>query len=681
MLSIMSARKSSLWKVLNLGTLLLLAVLGYFFFGSLYPTYAEESFPQTLSKADHHPGSFLVLLKVSAEDQKKMGASQTNSSSAEKMLNANKQSFLTVHERIFNKTHKQVHADLLMTPGIKKVFSYPILLSYVITVEDVNAARPYLEALREKQAAIYHIDRLFPSAPELDVSPAAINIRTNGNPYGMGWWADNTPLQPTTVAIWDGGVDINHPALNNKTRSFYCQPADETNPEQALCAKDLISAHGTSLAGIFASTLEHYPGIASHPTIPSVEFRAPGPIRSFLMAEASSVNGGPLEGLVWLLAGQHPLLDVANYSYGNGDLVETEEGCKSYTGLAQVFDLAITASNATIVKSAGNKGYSTENCTLTVPADAYNILAVADLNPFDWQQCQRGGDRNSFKIFESSSVNAPYTQEPRRLLHVTAPGRYIHSAGLDPQYCKSRCEDNADCKKQCESLGLPTQGDADTYGFWRNATGTSYAAPMVGSVAALLHGSEVKDPMAIKAVIINSADSWTSSDKPSPAAPDEDPENTHCDDANAPYHHATKGTHYDRTYGWGLLNADNTYKQQNNIHIDNISRQDSGEKCYVGTLGEFEKATLVWEKQYGLPLTQLDLTVYYQSQNGSWKKLMQDPSTIDNVKQVSNGSKELGISSKDAEKFMLKISIDEPNGIETFALATAQPFILKNCPK
>lgn len=42
-------------------------------------------------------------------------------------------------------------------------------------------------------------------------------------------------------------------------------------------------------------------------------------------------------------------------------------------------------------------------------------------------------------------------------------------------------------------------------GLWRNVSGTSYSAPQVAGGAALLMGAGIRDPMAIRALLIDSA--------------------------------------------------------------------------------------------------------------------------------------------------------------------------------
>lgn len=653
-----------------------LSVLGGLLVLTSYLLFSEDTFANTNSE-EKTAGSFLVLLRQTDD----------TSSSLDSISIGEKRERVSQKEKAFAKTDKNIRASLSEVPGLKDVRPYPALLSYIVHVEDVEKAKASLEKIAKQNSSIYRVGRFFPADAELDVSPNAIMLRTDEEPRGDNWWLGTTPLKSTTIAILDDGVNINHPMINHPSRQFFCQPsANPNDPKLAVCAEDLTSAHGTSMTGIYVSRFANYAGIASMPGTDTVT--KPGPINHFLIAKAGEETEdgrvASAEGLLWLLAQQenpHVFPDVINYSQGNGMICPDENtDCDptAYSTFAELIDGAIDTVGVSFIKSAGNKGYNASKATVTVPGDAYNVIAVGNLNPFDFDRCTiRGGNREHFKIYTSSSVSPTYAEldnnQARRLLHVAAPGRSINTSGLNPAYCIARCEGDATCESSCASLGKEVPGyDPELYGYWRASTGTSPAAPMVGSLASFLHASGVEHPAAIKAVIINSADSWTSSNTPNPATPDANPpvpEN--CVDPIVAQHHPIDGSHYDRSYGWGVLNASDAYHQRKNVIMGYIS--SGKEKRYFGTLDDFEKATLVWQKHYGKPLAQLNLTLSYKK-DGVWIPLMTDPSTLDNVKQVSNGT--AAIAPVDATDFMLTVSAKKGAEFdnEGFALVTAQRF-------
>jgi serine protease AprX len=633
------------------------------------------------------PGSFLVVLN----------ADTFNTLSANQLLKEGlsvnqRKEIVKLKEQQFQQAHAAVSPSLLATPGMKSVASYPALMSYVIYVKDTAAAQLYLDKLAQNPA-IANIGRFYGAQPELDVSGSATLLRTNENPVGDNWWLGDTFLTPVTVGILDDGVNTDHPMFVSPDRHFACQP--DADPEAPTCGKDLPSAHGTSMTSIYASRFPVHPGLTSLPASlhGGEDVRRVGPVKNFLIAKAGAetAEGRPVSahGLLWLLTQteNHKVFpDIINYSQGNGAICLAGEECEplAYSPFAALIDTVIDDLGVSFIKSAGNNGYNADNTTMTVPSDAFNLIAVANLNPFDWDRCTvRGGDRNHFKIHLSSSVSPTYEQlennTARRLLTVAAPGRSINVSGLNPKYCMADCAagDEA-CRTACLTLGDVVPGyDPREYGFWRKSTGTSPAAPMVGSVAALLHASGVKHPAAIKAVIANSASSWTSSDSANPIAPEADANgDMHCDTEEATLHHPTKGTplegaYYDRTYAWGVLDASTAYKQHEYVFMDKIEKGEVKE--YFGTLKDFEKVTLVWQKHLGKKLTQLNLKLHYKKDN-KWVLLMKDTTIHNNVKQVSNGK--FKIKPVDAKEFRLTVSAvgSVPHGGETFAIAPTREF-------
>lgn len=122
--------------------------------------------------------------------------------------------------------------------------------------------------------------------------------------------------------------------------------------------------------------------------------------------------------------------------------------------------------STTWAKSAGNQGVGTN--TMTVPGNNYNGLTVA--NMFDNNTLSRSDDVIWFESSRGPTVDG------RKKPDLAAPGEQTMT---------------------CNSSGG-----------YSNLGGTSSAAPKVGAASLLLMDGGNWDPRAIKAVLINTADSW-----------------------------------------------------------------------------------------------------------------------------------------------------------------------------
>ena len=233
--------------------------------------------------------------------------------------------------------------------------------------------------------------------------------------------------------------------------------------------------HGTGVACMYASTHATHKGLAFG-------------LDSILVEDAGS-DTTTMAGVDWMLrsAGDDP--EVINYSWGNGSATGSDWHPLSRFVDGVVFDYATTWA-----KSAGNNGAGTN--TMTVPGNNYNGLTVA--NMFDNNTITRSDD-----VIWGTSSRGP-TVDGRKKPDLAAPGHQTMT---------------------CTSSG--------GYG---NLGGTSSAAPKVGAASLLLMDGGNWDPRAIKAVLINTADSWEDNNTDSSA-----------DDA------PKTGKEWNKTYGWGYL--------------------------------------------------------------------------------------------------------------------------------
>jgi serine protease AprX len=175
--------------------------------------------------------------------------------------------------------------------------------------------------------------------------------------------------------------------------------------------------------------------------------------------------------------------------------------------------------------------------------------------------------------------------------------------------------------------------------------GTSMATPHVGAAAAILHDSGITEPMLIKALLINSADTWTDQLTP---------------------HQAIGGSKWNRTYGWGYLNMNQAFEQRENLYQINIQPNET--VCYQGDLRAQDKVTLVWKKHLHDPFTPMRLELYERI---SEVLVDEDDSLIDNVLQVSSYPDDLRAG-------LIRIS-NVGNKDETVALASGRTLSKSLC--
>ena len=235
-----------------------------------------------------------------------------------------------------------------------------------------------------------------------------------------------------------------------------------------------------------------------------------------------------------------------------------------------------------VIKSAGNEGNAgLKEKKLTVPADAYNIIVVGNVD--DGSTVDRGDD-----VINPSSSAGP-TYDGRDKPDVCAPGTQISTTLTNGNY----------------GHNLAIGG--------RAITGTSFAAPHVAGAVALLMDAWIPNPLLIKTLLINTAD----------------------DQINAG---DTDG--WDKRYGWGYISLERAYDERWNYKGSTMSQ---GERVWLtGQFNPGHTATLAWSRDvdYVFPnsaapnnLSNLDLYLY----NNQGTQLDSSTSTIDNVEQVQYG--------------------------------------------
>ncbi|KTD55582.1 subtilisin-like serine protease [Legionella santicrucis] len=440
---------------------------------------------------------------------------------------------------------------------------------------------------------------------ELDITVQALKLAPSPfYPNVDNWWAHGYTGQKGVIGIIDTGVDPLHSALSNK-RLIVRQDAGSGYSNHINGVKE---PHATGVACIYASTHEKYKGIAYGAST----------IISGLAGEETADPASILltmETLNWMLNRSEVKPTLINYSMGNGRLDLNCPSCPEWSGLAKVIDYVVNTKKILWVKSAGNAGYVEATpqfpyaSTLTVPGDNYNGLTIANINTLviENNMVVKTADREKHRIRNTSSRGP--TPFGRRKPDLTAPGHDTMTCAPDP--------------KVYGFIYPNTMNYKDGY---RLMGGTSSAAPHVGASALLLQDAGIQNPMAIKALLINSADTWTDAGTA---------------DSN---HSKIMGSAWNRTYGWGYLNMEKAFQQRNNIVESELTVENPVWE-YHTVLQKGQKVTLVHERRVGYTpegyewqLSHLELTVFDLKNQ---KVIDKDNSPIDTVHQVANCKREL----------------------------------------
>lgn len=418
------------------------------------------------------------------------------------------------------------------------------------------------------------------------------------------WWSNGFTGKKGVLGIIDKGVDPTHPALQGKTIIF----RQEEDSSKLRFLNGVHSPHGTGVACIYASTDKKYRGIA---------YDVPVIISGLAGGETPDVDSflKTVGTIYWMLERAEIKPTVINYSMGNGRI--DCKTCPEWGMLAQIIDSIVNQRKILWVTSAGNKGYIKSSShapyasSLTVPAENYNALTIANMNTSVSLDNEKIRTPNrAFHKIRSTSSRGP-TPLGRRKPDLTAPGHDTVTCAPDPKLYHFTYR-----KKMHYQHGFRLMG------------GTSAAAPHVGAAVLLLQDAGIRNPIAIKALLINSADTWTDS-------------NTSIESKKN--HFQIMGSEWNRTYGWGYLNMQKAFEQRQDIIEDTLTKRHR-EKTYKALVQVGQKITLVHERRVGhftdggqWQLSHLSLALIDADTK---QPISVDDSQIDTVHQVANCIKE-----------------------------------------
>ena len=392
------------------------------------------------------------------------------------------------------------------------------------------------------------------------------------------------------LAIFDNGAAAEHPWLKAGLGRLHFQPGTPGGPD----TPGLRRSHGTAMLGIYAqAALGRSLTTDSAPLLP--DLRQPIAIADTLIAlagpETPQGQVALARNLDWMLmaSGDRPFPDILNYSQGNGAACVPAEtpACadEGWAVISRLLDRASADYAVLIVKSAGNAGFDALRTRVTVPGDSFNALVVGNMHAFDWNECTPGGSRARHRLHRQSSVGA---RTGPSLIDLVAPGVRIDTAGVDPAWCRRVCEDAEACAF-CRRLGHRRPGSDAPH---KTNSGTSPAAAVAGVAALRLMQSGLVNPLAVKAVLMNSAEPWDSHGTPVPDVALADCGKVEVSSLHGP---ASRFATADRQYGLGYLDAARALAGAEHVVVDALAADER--RCFALTGDGPWKLTLTWGVQ------------------------------------------------------------------------------------
>ncbi|MFN8138725.1 MAG: S8 family serine peptidase [Fimbriimonadales bacterium] len=344
-------------------------------------------------------------------------------------------------------------------------------------------------------------------------------------------------------------------------------------------------------------------------------------------------TGGDLQAFVW--AADTALSPIINFSRGGiiygDDGVDNDTRATHYS--AKQIDWIVDKKGVSFIHSCGNISAAAQ---LAPPSGSYNCISVGG---FDDKGT--GADRSDDKIWDdpanSDGTSPGPADDGRKKPDISAPAADINSTYTNP--------------------------------VWRNTSGTSFAAPHVAGVCALLKEARPSlTPRQLKAILINAVEYVP-----------------HPDGTNF----AGNGV-WNNQGGWGALDAVNAVKWRNYTHDDSIALGVTKTfPLHQSQPLEPVSVTLVWQRTMVDSITpatdspgNLDLVLEGKRvSNGQWEYITSSESgdldppgdaIFDNVEQVYYAN-----TAGTYSHFRVKVfrNDDHTNYVENFTLAGRRPFL------
>ncbi|MBN2514317.1 MAG: S8 family serine peptidase [Sedimentisphaerales bacterium] len=415
-----------------------------------------------------------------------------------------------------------------------------------------------------------------------------------------------------TAGFWNAGYDggaydvaiIDSGVRETHTYLKYRNPPDNNPRDIYKKSAGYYDSHGTRTAGVVASTHSTYKGVAFG--------------LDKLFDARSGYMSTSMASIDWVLnhsSGDAP--EAINHSFSYYDYDD------EFGDYERFLDAVVYSMGTMVTKSAGNSGL----VELGYPQSA-NVMSVANL--IINNTCTDSDD-----VIRSSSSRGP-TDSGRRKPDITAPGHNTWSTDI-----------------------------ASNTAF-ANHGGTSAAAPHVAGAVLLLQDAGVSNPIAQKAILINTAATWS----------DNDTLDNYGDDG------PVAGDRWDNSYGWGVMDLAHANVHRTDYYIDTVvPRNDTPAaddyKLYKGYMYPNDKATVVWNRRVVYNGSS-NPTTYYSTTDINVRGYDESTGSQFDSDLVHGGNNVHQISTSSARGVVIKVycwsnSIDGAAS-ETFAVATEENF-------
>jgi subtilisin family serine protease len=372
-----------------------------------------------------------------------------------------------------------------------------------------------------------------------DVQTPAVKA-SNSSVYPMGAWDLGVSGAGINIAMVDTGVDNEHPGLSEKFVSGYdavCyNPTDPTcvftNPGRETDGTfdpDDGNQHGTACMGMAAATGINAAGeqtgfYGSAPDAALVDVRigtdaGAGPFENYVLEQEFYESA--MNGIQWIIDNKDTAWQGANESNYGIDIISLSWGITSHEGggsdgedmHSRILNEAMEAGIVVSV-AAGNDGPDNDGLSGMGSSNlAITVGATDDINTVDREDDTVASYSSRGPRRDNADGNPLNELKPE----ISAPGTNIIQA--------EGCVTSGTC---VNFLG----GDASENGYTGRGSGTSYAAPAVtGIIALMLEANPELSPAEVKEII-----KLTAERRGEPSQPDVDP-------------------FWNRDFGWGMIDA------------------------------------------------------------------------------------------------------------------------------
>ena len=467
----------------------------------------------------------------------------------------------------------------------------------VLQVVGLRAVPPSMLPTLARLPGVLMLEPRMVPVPLMDVATRAIKARES-DVYGPeNAWSLGAKGDGVNIAIMDTGVDDSHPALVGK----WVAGADFTNPKwlpirgkrDGTWNADDAAGHGTTCAGIAMGTgAPDGTYIGAAPDARLVDLRIGTPLGFSPGEGPQGFYDAALQAEDWAAANADtqwasgpPGIDIISLSWGipyDGP----SDGSDAYSrGLDACIQRGIQVANA-----AGNDGPNNAGLTgMSASGMSTIVAALDDLNTID----------------RSDDIIADYSSRGPR------------DDNGDGYPCDELKPDISAPGTNINGVVFERVGDGSGGGYGGRGSGTSYAAPYIAGISALLLSINHDLPPLILREVLRA----TAERRGTPEYPDVDP-------------------YWDREFGWGMVDAYNATRVV--MEIDDLGAIDVELQAFPTNVTGGNAASPVIDIE-GLAWARVGTVAYveWRVDNGSWERT--DIDTTTGAWNVRMGPADLGV--------------------------------------